>query len=62
MNKERSVSIDYLKAFYSICVVLVHLGYVLPSKIFNRELYLQHRLIASDFINFGSFVKKLKMI
>lgn len=52
MKKERSVSIDYLKAFFSICVVLVHLGYISPSKIFNKELYLQHYFIVSDFVNF----------
>jgi peptidoglycan/LPS O-acetylase OafA/YrhL len=52
MRTERYIGIDYLRAFFSVCVVLAHLGYISPSLIFNRELYLAHIFTVSDFINF----------
>lgn len=54
MNPGRLVSIDYLRAFFSVCVVAGHLGYVFPSSIFRwrRDEYLQHTFGWSDFINF----------
>jgi hypothetical protein len=51
-NKERYIGIDYLKALFSICVVAMHLGYISPSSIFNKELYMDHRFTLSDFVNF----------
>jgi len=54
MNPARLVSIDYLRAFFSVCVVAVHLGYVFPSSIFRwrRDEYLNHTFGWSDFVNF----------
>jgi surface polysaccharide O-acyltransferase-like enzyme len=48
----RIVGIDYLRAFFSVCVVAVHLGYICPSSIFSREAYERHTFTWSDFINF----------
>lgn len=52
MQTERLTGIDYLKAFFSVCVVLVHLGLISPSLICNKDLYSQHIFTISDFINF----------
>ena len=51
-SKEKYIGIDYLRALFSICVVAVHLGYISPSSIFNKELYINHRFTLSDFVNF----------
>jgi surface polysaccharide O-acyltransferase-like enzyme len=48
----RVVGIDYLRAFFSVCVVQVHLGYVFPSLIFREKQYQDHTFTASDFVNF----------
>jgi len=48
----RLFGIDYLRAFFSVCVVAVHLGYVFPSLIFDKERYPEHTFTASDFVNF----------
>lgn len=52
MRTERHIGIDYLRAFFSVCVVLVHLGYVSRSTIFNKEAYFEHTFTVSDLINF----------
>ena len=52
MRTGRYIGIDYLRAFFSVCVVLVHLGYISKSAIFNKDEYVRHTLIVSDFINF----------
>ncbi len=49
---KRIVGLDYLRAFFSVCVVVVHLGYVDPSSIFDRKLYVKHLFTLSDFVNF----------
>lgn len=43
---------DYLRAFFSVCVVLVHLGCVAPSEIFDREKWKDHVFVLSDAVNF----------
>lgn len=43
---------DYLRAFFSLCVVLVHLGYVAPSSIFDPSQWQSHVFVLSDAINF----------
>ncbi|MFN9644346.1 MAG: acyltransferase family protein [Cyanobacteriota bacterium] len=43
---------DYLRAFFSLCVVLVHLGYVAPSSIFDPSKWQRHVFVLSDAINF----------
>ena len=48
----RLVGIDYLRAFFSVCVVAVHLGYVFPSLIFDKQRYPEHTFTTSDFVNF----------
>jgi len=48
----RIVGIDYLRAFFSVCVVAVHLEYICPSSIFRREAYETHTFTWSDFVNF----------
>jgi len=48
----RIVGIDYLRAFFSVCVVAVHLGYISPSTIFDRDEYASHKFTWSDFVNF----------
>ena len=48
----RVVGIDYLRAFFSVCVVAVHLNYLFPSLIFNKRRYTDHTFGASDFVNF----------
>jgi surface polysaccharide O-acyltransferase-like enzyme len=48
----RLVGIDYLRAFFSICVVATHLGYVFPSSIFDEDRYRDHTFSWSDFVNF----------
>ena len=48
----RLVGIDYLRAFFSVCVVAVHLGYVYPSSIFRASEYQTHVFGWSDFVNF----------
>jgi peptidoglycan/LPS O-acetylase OafA/YrhL len=52
MRTERYIGLDYLRAFFSVCVVLVHLGYVSRSIIFSKDFYLAHTFTVSDFINF----------
>lgn len=52
MGKERQVSIDYLRALFSVCVVAVHLGYISPSNIFSKEFHIDHSFTLSDFANF----------
>lgn len=52
LSKERYMGIDYLRVFFSICVVAVHLGFISPSRIFNKDLYMSHSFTLSDFINF----------
>lgn len=51
-SQHRYVGIDYLRAFFSLCVILVHLGYIYPSNIFDKTLYLKHVFTVSDFLNF----------
>jgi hypothetical protein len=48
----RIVAIDYLRAFFSVCVVLAHLGYISPSLLFDKNKYLFHKFDLSDFLNF----------
>ena len=48
----RIVGIDYLRAFFSVCVVAVHLGYINPSRIFDQDAYASHTFTWSDFVNF----------
>jgi surface polysaccharide O-acyltransferase-like enzyme len=48
----RILGFDYLRAFFSVCVVAVHLGYVFPSAIFDPEAYHSHTLTTSDAVNF----------
>jgi len=48
----RVVGIDYLRAFFSVCVVAVHLGYISPSTIFDQDEYASHTFTWSDFVNF----------
>jgi peptidoglycan/LPS O-acetylase OafA/YrhL len=43
---------DSLRAFFSICVVAVHSGYVAPSGIFDRSRCDTHQFSWSDFVNF----------
>jgi peptidoglycan/LPS O-acetylase OafA/YrhL len=52
VRTERIIGIDYLKAFFSVCVVLVHLGLISPFIIFNQDAYSEHIFTISDFINF----------
>lgn len=52
MREERYIGIDYLRSLFSVCVVLVHIGYISPSMIFSKEFYLEHAFTVSDFINF----------
>ena len=52
MSRERIVGIDYLRAVFSVCVVLVHLGYVSPSAIFSEQEYAHHAFTWSDAVNF----------
>lgn len=52
MSKERIIGIDYLRAFFSVCVVLVHLGLIAPSAVFYKIHYAEHKLTWSDPINF----------
>lgn len=51
-NKNKIVGIDYARAFFSVCVVGIHIGYFLPSSIFNPETYESHVFSFSDFVNF----------
>ncbi|HEX3148955.1 MAG TPA: acyltransferase [Gemmataceae bacterium] len=48
----RVIGIDYLRAFFSVCVVAVHLNYLFPSLIFSPEHFSEHTFSTSDFINF----------
>lgn len=48
----RVVGIDYLRAAFSVGVVGVHLGYVRPSAIFDKEHFAEHTFGWSDFVNF----------
>lgn len=48
----RVVGIDYLRAFFSVCVVAVHLNYLFPSLIFDRRRYTEHTFGPSDLVNF----------
>jgi len=48
----RVVGIDYLRAFFSVCVVEVHLGYVFPSDVFDKNRFREHTFTVSDFVNF----------
>jgi len=48
----RLVGIDYLRAFFSVCVVAVHLNYLFPSLIFDKGRYAEHTFTWSDFVNF----------
>jgi len=50
--RRRFAGIDYLRAVFSVCVVVVHLGYVSPSAIFDEERYADHTFTWSDFVNF----------
>ena len=51
-DRERFIGLDYVRAFFSVCVVLVHLGYIARSKIFAQDTYLEHTFTFSDGINF----------
>ena len=51
-NKTRIVGIDYARAFFSVCVVGIHIGYFLPSYIFDPEIYFINEFSFSDFVNF----------
>ena len=48
----RVVGIDYLRAFFSVCVVAVHLNYLFPSLIFDKRRYTEHAFGPSDLVNF----------
>ena len=48
----RVAGIDYLRAFFCVCVVVVHLGYVSPSDIFDEDRFANHAFDWSDFVNF----------
>lgn len=52
MTDHRIIGIDYLRAIFSACVVLIHIRYPSPSTIFNTEQYVNHTFTFSDFINF----------
>jgi hypothetical protein len=52
MQTERYIGIDYLKGFFSVCVVLIHIGYISQSLIFDTSRYLEHILTVSDLVNF----------
>lgn len=61
------MSLDYLRAIFSVCVVLVHLGYISRSEIFEQDTFLEHVFSFSDIINFyvlllggSSFLPNLK--
>ena len=49
---KRNHGIDALRVVFAICVVMVHLGYVAPSAIFEQEAFSQHTFSWSDFLNF----------
>lgn len=51
-DRERIKSLDYLRAIFSVCVVLVHLGYISRSEIFEQDTFLEHVFSFSDIINF----------
>src|SRR5688500_12194635 len=51
-RSDRVVGIDYLRAFFSACVVAVHLNYLFPSLIFDKRRYAEHAFGASDLVNF----------
>ncbi len=48
----RIYSIDYLRAFFSVCVVITHTGYYSTSKIFDKNLFLHHSFAISDIFVF----------
>jgi surface polysaccharide O-acyltransferase-like enzyme len=48
----RVVGIDYLRAAFSVAVVGVHLGYVYPSAIFDKDHWSEHTFGWSDLANF----------
>lgn len=50
-NKNRIVGIDYARAFFSVCVVGLHLGGFSPLNISDAERYLIHGFRFSDFAN-----------
>jgi Acyltransferase family len=52
VGQGRVIGIDYLRAFFSVCVVAVHLNYIFPSLIFDPVNYVAHTFTISDFINF----------
>ncbi len=52
MSASRLAAMDYLRAVFSLCVVAVHLGHVLPSSIFDKDTFTAHVLTPSDIVNF----------
>jgi surface polysaccharide O-acyltransferase-like enzyme len=52
MEQRRYHGFDYLRAFFSVSVVAVHLGYVGRSAIFSREHFREHHVVLSDVVNF----------
>jgi surface polysaccharide O-acyltransferase-like enzyme len=48
----RLVGIDYLRAFFSVGVVAVHLNYLFPSLIFDKRRFTEHTFGTSDLVNF----------
>jgi len=58
LNKNRIIGIDYARAFFSVCVVAIHCGFffILPSNIFNPEVYDRHTFELTDFITFYIFM------
>ncbi len=50
--KKKIFSLDFLRAFFSVCVVLIHLGFIYPSSVFSAGGLGTHTFTVSDFINF----------
>ena len=53
-NITRIVGIDYARAFFSVCVVCLHMGGSLPN-IFNAKIYEINELSFSDFVSIYIF-------
>ena len=51
-RSDRLSGVDLIKALFSVAVVVVHLGYVWPSKIFSLKEYCDHSFGPSDAVNF----------
>ena len=49
--ENRIPGIDLLKVLMSLCVILVHLGFIAPSPIFSEEPFEDHTINWSDLVN-----------